>query len=204
MHFAAISGSVAVVKWLQSLGLDARAASDDGLLPLHSACGTNSVDMVSHLLSLPGADDDVGAKAKDRQLTAAGGEGTDVLQLLLSRGAVVDATDLNGATPLLHAKTVAAVKLLLAAGADPTLVNIAGSNLLHYQASFGASAGAVCMALKLGTDPTALDANACPPAPMLASEDTLHLRYCCHEQLMITARRELLLLQLQRVVVAHQ
>jgi ankyrin repeat protein len=107
-------------------------------------------------------------QAQDRQLTAlhyaAGAKGTDVLQLLLNRGAVVDALDALGATPLMYAKTAAAVKLLLAAGADPTVVSTTGSNLLHYQASLGASTGAVCIALKLGIDPTALDANECPPA----------------------------------------
>jgi ankyrin repeat protein len=38
MHYAAISGSIAVVKWLQSLGLDPREAGGKGLLPLHIAC----------------------------------------------------------------------------------------------------------------------------------------------------------------------
>jgi ankyrin repeat protein len=168
LQCAAISGSVAVVQWLQSLGLDARAAGDDGLLPLHSACTADKAEMVAYLLSLPGAADDLHARATEQQLTAlhyaACVEGTDVLQLLLNRGAVVDALDSNGATPLMYAKTAAAVKLLLAAGADSIVVSITGSNLLHYQASCGASAGAVCIALKLGIDPTALDANECPPA----------------------------------------
>jgi ankyrin repeat protein len=168
MQFAALSGSVAVVKWLQSQGVDARAAGSDCMLPLHSAYTVNQVEMVSYLLSLPGAADDVHAKTTQQQLTAlhyaAGVESDGLLQLLLSRGAVVDAVDSLGATPLMYAKTASAMKVLLAAGADPAIVSTAGSNLLHYQASCGASTGAVCLAIKAGVDPTATDANECPPA----------------------------------------
>jgi ankyrin repeat protein len=39
MHHAAASGNLAVVKWLQSLGLDAGAVGgEQQLLPLHWAC----------------------------------------------------------------------------------------------------------------------------------------------------------------------
>jgi uncharacterized protein len=44
MNYAAASGNLAVVKWLQSLGLDARAAwGEQGLLPLHWACVLETV-----------------------------------------------------------------------------------------------------------------------------------------------------------------
>jgi uncharacterized protein len=166
MHRAAASGSIAVAKWVQSLGVDPRATSGAGPLPLFAACRVNDVEMVSYLLSLPA--DDVHAKVPALQQTAlhsaAGVESDGLLQLLLSRGAVVDVVDCSGATPLMYAKTASAVKLLLAAGADPLLVDARRSNLLHYQASCGASTGAVCLAIKAGVDPTATDANECPPA----------------------------------------
>jgi ankyrin repeat protein len=47
MLFAVAAGSVPVVQWLQSLGADARAARDGCMLPLHSACGISSVEMVT-------------------------------------------------------------------------------------------------------------------------------------------------------------
>jgi ankyrin repeat protein len=38
MHYAAVSGSIAVVKRLQSLGFSPREPSSSGMLPLHIAC----------------------------------------------------------------------------------------------------------------------------------------------------------------------
>jgi Ankyrin repeats (many copies) len=43
MHSAASSGSLAVAKWLQSLGLDTLAPCGQQLLPLHRACQDNHV-----------------------------------------------------------------------------------------------------------------------------------------------------------------
>jgi ankyrin repeat protein len=63
MHCAAEYGQLALVKWLQSLGLDPRAASsDDRLLPLHWACRFGHLSVVKYLLGLPGAAADVHAQ----------------------------------------------------------------------------------------------------------------------------------------------
>lgn len=59
----------------------------------------------------------------------------EVMQLLLEENAYIDAASPNGTTPLMMAAmygTPSAVKLLLEAGADPTLKNIQGLSALDF------------------------------------------------------------------------
>ncbi|MDD5030296.1 MAG: ankyrin repeat domain-containing protein [Rhodoferax sp.] len=59
----------------------------------------------------------------------------DVMQLLLEHNAYIDAASPNGTTPLMMAAqygSASAVKLLLEAGADPTLKNILGLSALDF------------------------------------------------------------------------
>jgi ankyrin repeat protein len=158
-HYAAASGNLAVVKWLQTLGLNARAVSgEEHLLPLHCACEAKHLHIVKYMLALPGAADDIHARTSQGQtpLHSAATHGADsVVQLLLERGADVDARDVNGYTPLMDAGSVAVVQLLLAAGADATAVDDGGMTVLQCQARDGACAGTVCLLLKAGADPAA-------------------------------------------------
>jgi Ankyrin repeats (3 copies) len=78
-----------------------------------------------------------------------------IVQLLQQRGAVANARNDCGCTPLMLASSLPVVKLLLAAGADATAVNSAGMTVLQYRAKHGACAGTVCLLLKAGADPTA-------------------------------------------------
>jgi Ankyrin repeats (3 copies) len=113
MHYAAKSGSIAVVKWLQSLGLDARALTARQL-PLHWACEHSHVHLVEYLLALPGAADDVHVQASHAMtpLHVAASHGADsVVQLLLQRGAAVEAGNCIGCTPLMLASSAPVVKL---------------------------------------------------------------------------------------------
>jgi ankyrin repeat protein len=95
MHYATESGNLAVVKWLQSLGLDARAvAGKRQLLPLHCACEYKHLHLVKYLLALTGAADDVHAQCVSGQAplhAAAIGAADSVVQLLLQQGANADA-----------------------------------------------------------------------------------------------------------------
>jgi ankyrin repeat protein len=158
MHYAAKSGSIAAVKWLQSLGLDARAVAGMQLrLPLHWASEHKHVHLVEHFLALPGAADDVHAQAS-HMLTAlhvAATSGADsVVQLLLQRGAVVEARTCISCTPLMLASSLPVAKLLLNAGADAAAADNRGLTVLMYQAQRGACASTVCLLLKAGADPT--------------------------------------------------
>jgi uncharacterized protein len=161
-HVAAQFSSVAVLKWLQSVGVDLRGVNEGLELPLHYACNSNRVDAARYLLDLPDAAGDVHARSASQQTPlyyAAFTGAENATQLLLQRGAAVDVRCVGGSTPLMVAKTAPVVKLLLAAGADAAAVTHAGSTALHSCATFGATAGAVCLLLKAGADPTAVDNN---------------------------------------------
>jgi ankyrin repeat protein len=159
-HIAAQSGSVAVLKWVQSVGVDLRTLNAGALLPLHCACSANKLEAVKYLLDVPGAADDVHARTAQQQTPlfyAVSNSADSVVQLLLQRSAAVDARCSAGMTPLMRARAASTVKLLLAAGADIAAVGATELTVLHYLARCGAAAGAVCLILKAGVDPTALD-----------------------------------------------
>jgi uncharacterized protein len=161
-HIAAQSGSVAVLKWVQSVGVNLRTPNSAGSTPLHCACCSGKPDAVKYLLDLPGGADDVNARTTRQQtpLYFAAASGADsVVELLLQRGAAMNVRCSAGTIPLMHAKTTAVAKLLLAAGADATAAGAGGLTVLHYYATSGASAGAVCLVLKAGADPTAVDGD---------------------------------------------
>jgi uncharacterized protein len=161
-HAAAQSGSVAVVKWVQSLGVDLRGLTNSHDSPLHCACYSTEPDAAKYLLDLLEAADDVHARNVDQQTPlyyAADSAADSVVQLLLQRGAAVNARDASNTTPLMHAKSAAVVKLLLAAGADAAAADISDNSVLHYLANSGVTAGAICLLLRAGADPTAVDNN---------------------------------------------
>jgi ankyrin repeat protein len=181
MHDAAASGNISVVKWLQTLRLDAHAASDDyQLLPLHYACVRNHMHMAEYLLSLPGAANDIHARSAEGLTPlhcAAQYKADSVVQLLLQRGARTDVKDNRGYTPLIVAGSLPVEKLLLAAGADAAAVTTSGLNVLHHQAKVGACAGTICLLLKAGADPTvtvSVDGISVTQPLLLASMDTLY------------------------------
>jgi ankyrin repeat protein len=67
--------------------------------------------------------------------------------------------DAEHSTPLMRARAAAVVKLLLAAGADATVVGGKNWTALHCYAAAGASSGFICLILKAGADPTAVDSD---------------------------------------------
>jgi ankyrin repeat protein len=159
MHRAATSGNVAVVQWLQSLGVDARAVSaKTHMLPLHFACEAKHLQLAEYFLSLPGAAGDVHARTAAKWQTplhcAAASAADSIVELLLQRGANANEVDIIGITPLMAAKSLPVVKLLLSAGADATAATVIGKTVLQCQAQQGACAGTVCLLLKAGADPT--------------------------------------------------
>ena len=95
------------VKKLLDAGADAGAKDFIGWTPLHFAARSN-----------------MGAE-----------EGAGCLSMIIAKGVTVDARDNGGTTPLMvasAANNAAAVKLLLKAGADPSLTDRTGRNALSY------------------------------------------------------------------------
>jgi ankyrin repeat protein len=90
-HIAAQSGSVAVLKWVQSVGVNLREPSNIAVLPLHSACCSGGLEAVKYLLDVPGAADDANAHTSRQETTlsfAAASGAESVVELLLQRGAM--------------------------------------------------------------------------------------------------------------------
>jgi ankyrin repeat protein len=167
MHYAAASGSIAVVKWLQSLGHNTREPSDKGLLPLHIACQYKHTKLVQYLLDLPGGSSDVHAQCPNGQTalhTAVHSGVSSTVQLLLQRGADANALFAHGTSALMLATTVPVTKQLLAAGASASAADSMGMTVQHHHAKGGTSAGVVCLTIQAGADPTALDKDGSTPA----------------------------------------
>ena len=109
-------------------------APADGDMPLHTAASAGRADVVEFLIE-KGAD--VNARARDRTaLSMTAGCHSDVVKVLLARGAIFDSSKSSG-SPLWDAvggNQVKTVKRLLQAKADATMVDQHGWNLLHVAA----------------------------------------------------------------------
>jgi ankyrin repeat protein len=135
LHAAARSGRPETVRLLLDKGADAKAAAGDGSTALHRAAewdgGGQRVQVISTLLD---AGADVGAKDKTGRtplVVAAERAATEVLKLLLARGAKF--TDGGGAELLaaVRGHNIANLEALLKAGTDPRARDADGRSLLH-------------------------------------------------------------------------
>jgi len=130
LHLAAANGHADLVNFLVFKQCDINKRSGDSLQPLHYACGNGHVDVVAHLL-------EAGARANERggggdptppgvsplHLAALGGH-RELVELLISCKAEINAVDSHGMTPLaMAAKRGQAnvVKVLIESGADVSI-----------------------------------------------------------------------------------
>jgi ankyrin repeat protein len=125
LHLAAQRGSIEIAKHLIDAGATVNAPTDrGGYTPLHLAAGAGQTEMVSFLLF---ARADVDAVTADRvtplHLAAQAQNGEGAVRELIRRGAPVNAREATAdLTPIMFADAAgraAAVRELLAAGADP-------------------------------------------------------------------------------------
>ena len=118
------ANDVALVKVLLSTGADANEKSLYGG-PLNVAAGQGSAGIVAALIDA-GANLETPGLAGTHPLHSATATGqAETVKLLIARGAIVDALDGYGRTPLLIAvlssNNFEVIQVLLAAGADPTV-----------------------------------------------------------------------------------
>jgi ankyrin repeat protein len=167
-HHAAQYNAVRVLRWLVlTHKIDPCEAAADDWLALHCACHMGSTAAVEYLLSLPQAAAMLAAEIKEGYTAlhcAADSEHDDIVQLLLSKGAAVDARSHTGVTPLMQAQLMRAVTALVNAHADVNAVDNDGSTVLHHCAKQGAAESVYKLLLKHSAVPTAVDVNGSTPA----------------------------------------
>jgi ankyrin repeat protein len=138
---AARSGRFPLVKLLVEHGADARQPNHEGRIPLHFACENGYKAIVQYFLSSaisPPLDINTADHAGWTSLHQAclGGfpeheSHTGIVELLLQRGAKVDLADGIGMQPIHVCTDTSALRLLLAAGADPMTRDADGRTPLH-------------------------------------------------------------------------
>ena len=142
LHWAANSGHFDVVCLLMDKGADVHASEEDGETPLHrAACGGHE-DVVREVLNRVGQPmwDEILAHTDDTGKTvlhkAANAGSRQVTKLMLDRGAVCDAVDNYGHTPLqlaaAHGHAPSAVMLIEEYDADVNAEDAHGHTALHW------------------------------------------------------------------------
>ena len=119
----------ALIAWPKT-NVEIRTAQDES--PLMMACLKGQLDLARQLIER-GAD--VNKPGWAPLHYAATNGHLKIMEMLLDQNAYIDAESPNGSTPLMMAAlygTTAAVKLLLEAGADPTLRNQLGLNAIDF------------------------------------------------------------------------
>lgn len=126
LHVAVSNGRVAIAKELLKHGARTDVRDRLGRTPLHVALANGKIPSATLLMSA-GADDEL--QPLLFELVREGNADRDTLELLTRHGADVNATDPDGATPLLIAIANGDVKLakrLISAGADVNQTDAAG------------------------------------------------------------------------------
>jgi len=168
LHRAVRGDHVEVVRLLLERGADANARTKIDETPLVLV---RSVEVATLLLDA-GAEIDPTPTCNTTPLRAAAGRGDlPLVELLLARGAAVNAADAFGRTPLMSSYREAVAALLLARGADVRAVASGGFTALHLAAR-GAEAAAVArLLLAAGAFPDAVDDDG--ETPLMRAANTV-------------------------------
>jgi ankyrin repeat protein len=157
LQVTAQAGHLACAELLLAAGADVRALDNNNFEPLHWA-----------LLS---EDTSPGCLAVARAIIDAEQRSSSSS----SSSSRSSSTGRRGTGPLLNCvlwrcKTVAAVQMLLSKGARVEESMVGGYNSLHGAAAYGQPAPVICMLVKAGADPTALDDAGETPAQVAERE----------------------------------
>ena len=134
LHSAAEAGDVAEIESLLALGFSIDRRNDEGRTPLMMATKNGKLQAATYLLK-QGADPTLQSNKGWNVLHyASRGGNPEVFELMLSHVPSIDSITKEGRTPLMIAAgndKLQAVKCLLKQGADPSLRDNKGWNMLH-------------------------------------------------------------------------
>jgi ankyrin repeat protein len=170
VHIAAAADSVPMLQWTLSHGLSHAVYDAYGRSPLYCACQSGVASTALYLLSLPDGAGTLSAQVTGYAMTPllmAVSQGQyDIARALLQKGASASERSKAHQTALMLAKDLRTVQLLLEHGAAAVIAvtDSRGMTALHHQAKAGVSAAVLCVLLKAGADPTAVDSTGSTPA----------------------------------------
>ncbi len=181
LHYAATQLGASDIVKLAAAGANVEAPDAQGLTPLHYAARARKLVTLTALLesgaspsrpdstlrrtALHYAVDDVAQTIGSRHFGNTGAPQTDrfeIVEILLKRGADVNARDIAGETALHHAATAAdaaVLRLLLEAGADPNARGNNGGNPPLFNAVLHGNQSAQRALEQYGADMDAVDAE---------------------------------------------
>jgi ankyrin repeat protein len=170
VHIAAAADSVPMLQWTLSHGLSHAVYDAYGRSPLYCACQSGVASTALYLLSLPEGAGTLTAQVTGYAMTPllmAVNQGQyDIARALLQKGASASDSSKARQTALMLAKDLRTMQLLLEHGAAAVITSTdsRGLTALHHQATAGVPAAVLCVLLKAGADPTAVDATGSTPA----------------------------------------
>jgi ankyrin repeat protein len=120
-----------VVQVLVAAGADINTVAGDGYHLLKSAAETGDVEFVRALLKM-GANVDTTSTGDTALHTAVAWDQLEIVRMLLAGGADPNAEDVDMYTPLMQARSLECVEILLAAGASVDRADQVGTEVVHH------------------------------------------------------------------------
>ncbi|KAF2105902.1 ankyrin repeat-containing domain protein, partial [Lophiotrema nucula] len=140
LHRAASRGLTSTVESLVGRGVEIDPLEEDGWSPLYWAAWVGRADTVAYLLA-NGANPNQPTNTKTTPLHAAA-DNTNIMTMLLSKKANIDARDDKGCTPLMWAirwTNQSGVEILLRREASIGIVDTEGQTALHFAERFAST-----------------------------------------------------------------
>ena len=184
LHSAAEAGDVAEIESLLALGFSIDTRDYAGLTPLMMAAKNDKLEAVKYLLK-QGADPSLQNNNGSNVLHFASKDGNpEVIELMLSHVPSIDSITKESVTPLMIAAAndkLQAVKYLLKQGADPSLQDNDGWNVLHY-ASQGGNPEVIELMLSHVPSIDSITNDGVTPLMIVAANDKLQAVKCLLRQ----------------------
>ncbi|KAJ5368329.1 ankyrin repeat protein [Penicillium cataractarum] len=165
LHQAIGNANQRMVKALIYAGADLSAQDEGGKTALHLACKENAIEIVQCLLD-HGANPSAVDHSQRTPLHEACGQNTTILRIVTKAGEDLNPRRLPRELTPLHHETMLAreslIRILLEAGADPSIPTETGETILH-RAALMNHANIVRLLLEFGVDIAVRNGHGCTP-----------------------------------------